>query len=108
MVKRSDRLGSVFHALADRTRRDILRRVAKRPLTIGEIAASYAMTFAAISKHLAVLEDAKLVMKRHSGRERLVELSPAMLRDAASYLERYEALWSGRLDRLETYLKDDN
>lgn len=105
MVEQSERLDAVFNSLADPTRRDILRRVAKKELTVGEIAASYHLTFAAISKHLMVLEKAHLVSKRRDGREQVVRLAPKALAAADEYLKRYQALWEARLDRLEALLE---
>lgn len=98
-------LDAVFHSLADPTRRDILRRLRPRQMTVGQLAGHYDLTFAAISKHLQVLERARLVHKRRSGREQQVELSPGGLGRADTYLEQYRELWKGRLDRLETFLK---
>jgi DNA-binding transcriptional ArsR family regulator len=105
MIERSARLDSIFGSLADPTRRDILRRVAGRELSVGEIAASYDMSFAAVSKHLIVLEQARLVTKRREGKLQVVSLSPAALTDAAKQIERYRDIWESRLDRLETYLE---
>lgn len=105
MVEHSVRLDAIFNSLADPTRRDILRRVAKKELTVGEIAASYNLTFAAISKHLMVLEKAALVSKHRSGKQQVVRLSPRGLSEAGTYLERYRELWEERFDRLEALLK---
>jgi DNA-binding transcriptional ArsR family regulator len=98
-------LDSVFGSLADTTRRDILRRVAGRELSVGEIAASYDISLAAVSKHLIVLEKARLVTKHREGKLQIVGFSPAPLTDAAKHLQRYRDIWEGSLDRLETYLK---
>ncbi len=101
------RLDTVFGCLADPTRRDILERVAARELSVGEIAASYDMTFAAISKHLKVLEKARLVIKRRKGKQQMVQVAPRALADAQEYLKRHEQLWQERFDALETLLKED-
>ena len=98
-------LDTVFSSLSDPTRRDILMRIAKRSMSIGEIATSYKLTFAAVAKHLTVLEHASLVKKTRQGKEQIVSLSPPALAKANSYLENYRALWEGRLDSLDTYLK---
>lgn len=98
-------LDAIFQSLADPTRRDILRRVAKKEMSIGDIAKPYAMTFAAISKHLNVLEKARLIIKKRKGKEQMVQLSPAAFKDAAAYLQQYEKLWNDRFDSLERYLK---
>ena len=98
-------LDAIFRSLADPTRRDILKRVAKKQLSISDIAKPYKMTLAAISKHLKVLEHAKLIVKRRQGKEQIVQLSPAAFNDAAKYLKYYERLWNDRLDSLELYLQ---
>jgi DNA-binding transcriptional ArsR family regulator len=105
MVEYNSPLDTVFRSLADPTRRDILRRLRPREYTVGELAQHYDLTFAAVSKHLQVLESAKLVRKRRRGREQRVELSPKGLGQAEKYLEQYRKLWEGKLDRLEVFLK---
>jgi DNA-binding transcriptional ArsR family regulator len=105
MVERQMRLDSVFGSLADPTRRDILKRVSRRELSVGDIAKPYDLTLQAISKHLAVLEKAKLIRKRRKGREQFVSLSPAALKEADDFLRNYRRMWEERLDRLETFLK---
>lgn len=105
MVEYHARLDSIFGSLADTTRRDILRRVAARELSVGEIASSYEISLAATSKHLVVLENARLVTKRREGKLQIVALSPATLSDASKHLERYRDIWESRLDRLEKYLE---
>lgn len=105
MVEYNARLDSIFGSLADTTRRDILRRVAKEELSVGEIAAPYDISLAAVSKHLAVLEKAQLVTKRREGKQQVVGLGPTALGDAARHLERYRDIWERRLDRLATYLE---
>lgn len=97
-------LDAIFGSLADPIRRDILRRVAKKEMTISDVAQPYSVTFAAISKHLKVLEKAKLIIKRKQGREQVVTLAPEAIKDAADYLKAYEKLWNNRLDNLEKYL----
>lgn len=97
-------LDAIFGSLADPTRRDILRRVAMKEMSISEIAKPYTLTFAAISKHLKILEKAKLILKRRQGKEQIVQLSPAALKDAAGYIRQYEKVWNNRLDNLERYL----
>jgi len=104
MVEHALQLNSVFGSLADPTRRDILKRVSKKELSIGEIAKHYDLSFAAISKHLGVLEKAKLILKRRQGKQQYVQLAPAALKDATKELAQYQAMWESRLDRLEAYL----
>ncbi len=106
MVERSAILDLTFGALANSTRRDMLQRVSKDELSVGDLAQKYDhLTFAAVSKHLRVLQDAKLITKRGQGKLHLVTLSPFALEDAADYLRTYEQLWEDRLDSLEAYLK---
>ena len=105
MVEHHARLDLVFGALSDATRRDILRRVAGQELVVGEIASSYDISLAAVSKHLVVLEKARLVTKRREGKLQIAALSPAALTDASKHLERYRDIWESRLDRLEKYLE---
>jgi len=102
-----DSLDSVFGSLADPTRRNILRRVSRKPLSIGEVASHYSLSLAAVSKHIKVLEEAKLVHKHKRGREHFIVLFPPALREAEKYLKWYERLWNERLDSLENYLKDN-
>lgn len=104
MVESTLQLNLIFGSLADPTRRDILRRASKKEYSIGEIASYYDMTLAAISKHLKVLEKAKLIVKKKRGKESVVQLSPTAFADASAYLKHYERLWNNRLDSLERYL----
>lgn len=105
MVEHAIQLNTIFGCLSDPTRRDILKRVAKKELSIGEIAEPYKLTFAAISKHLGVMEKAKLIIKRRQGKQQYVQLAPAALKDATKELEQYRVMWESRLDRLEDYLR---
>lgn len=100
-------LDTTFGALADPTRRDILQRLSNIELSVGEIARFYNLTFAAVSKHLKVLERARLIIKRRRGKQQMVSLAPAGIADAAEYLERYRDLWETRLDSLEQFLNED-
>lgn len=97
----------VFHALAAATRRDILRRTAVQEQSVSQLAADYDMSFAAVQKHVAVLEEARLIVKRAEGRERLVRADPAMIARARILLTQYEDLWRGRIDRLDALLAED-
>lgn len=100
----SDAVSHIFHALADTTRRDILSRVAHREMSISEIKKRYGLTFAAIAKHVSVLEKAKLVMKRRSGREQYVSMIPATVTTAEQTLAQYKKMWEARFDNLDQYL----
>lgn len=108
MVEYSLALDNVFGALADPTRRDILRRVSLRELSVGELAHPYEMSLAAVSKHLKILEQAKLIMKRRRGKQHLVRLSPAAMREATEYLQWYRQFMEHRLDSLEEYLENSD
>ena len=94
----------LFHALADATRRDILRRTLVEELSVSSLARGYPMSFAAVQKHVAVLERAGAVEKRRRGREQLVRGNVTALRDAARVLADLEALWRGRIDRIADLL----
>lgn len=99
-----DETDRLFHALAAATRRDILRRTIEREQSVSALAADYDMSFAAVQKHVAVLEAARLIVKRAEGRERLVRADPIMIARARALLARYEDLWRGRVDRLGALL----
>lgn len=107
MVEYTLQLDSVFNCLSDATRRDILKRVAKEEMTVTEVAKPYKLTFAAISKHLKILEKAKLILKHKRGKERVITLSPAAFKDAAAYLNSYQKFWEESLDKLEIYLNNN-
>lgn len=96
----------MFHALAAATRRDILRRTLEREQSVSTLARAYDMSFAAVQKHVAVLEEAHLIVKRAEGRERLVRADPAMIARARALLGRYEELWRARIDRLDALLAE--
>jgi DNA-binding transcriptional ArsR family regulator len=98
------RLDQVFGALADATRRDILARVMDAEASVSELAARYDMSFAAVQKHVAVLERARLVTKRKDGRAQRVAGSLDMVRRATRLLEQFEQRWLARVERLDTLL----
>lgn len=93
----ADRL---FHALADRTRRDIVRRCALAQTSVSRLADAYPMSFAAVQKHVAVLERAGLVSKQRRGREQLVRANPEALDQARRELDDLEQAWRGRVGRM--------
>jgi len=97
----------IFHALADATRRDILRRTTLGETSVSRLADAYAMSFAAVQKHVAVLEGAGLVTKSTRGRERLVRADPATIARAQRLLDAYADLWRSRVDRLDALLAED-
>src|SRR5258706_7728747 len=102
MVEYVFELDNIFGSLADATRRDILKRVSKKELSIGQIAKRYKLTFAAISKHLKVMEKAKLIIKHRKGKEQMVQLAPKTLAQADNYLQNYQRIWNERIDRLDS------
>lgn len=97
----------VFRALADATRRDIVRRTLIGEETVSQLAQDYAMSFAAVQKHVAVLERAGLVTKQPHGRERLVRGNPTAIQQAQALLDSYEQLWRSRISRLDAVLAED-
>jgi len=108
MVEQVLILDNVFGSLADATRRDILTRVADKELSVSEIAQPYSLTFAAVSKHLIVLEKARLIIKRRQGKQHYVSLAPAAFKDVESYLRQYAEILSLNIESLDNYLKDEN
>jgi DNA-binding transcriptional ArsR family regulator len=102
----ADRVDRTLHALADATRRDILARTLVREESISSLARAYPMTFAAVHKHVTVLERAGLVTKRRRGRERLVRGEIESMRAARRVLDRLEDVWRGRVDRFGAVLAD--
>jgi DNA-binding transcriptional ArsR family regulator len=97
----------LFHALADATRRDIVRRTLDEHFSVSSLARGYPMSFAAVQKHVAVLERAGLVTKQRRGREHLVRGNPAALRAAHDALDRLELIWRERVARMDDLLAPD-
>ena len=97
----------MFGALADHTRRDIVRRAIEAEEGVAELASHYPMSFAAAQKHIAILERAGLVTKQRIGRRKVVRTNLEGLRVARRLLDQYEVLWRGRIDRM-TELVDDH
>lgn len=95
-----EEIDALFHALADATRRDILRRSVTGELSVSMLAAEYPMSFAAVQKHVAVLERAGLISKERRGREALVHTDADAVRRARLALDHLEATWRGRIDRM--------
>lgn len=106
MVEYSISLDSVFSSLADSTRRDILNRLTKQEMTVKEVSVPYEMSLAAVSKHLKILERARLITKRKKGKERVVCISPQALSDAGEYLDKYSQIWQSRYEKLEKLLNE--
>ena len=92
----------IFGALADATRRDIVRRAVDAEEGVADLASHYVVSFAAVQKHVAILERAGLVTKERTGRRKIVRTNPERLRVARRLLDRYEELWRGRIDRMTT------
>ena len=101
-------IDDVFHALSDGTRRSMLRRLAARDCTVGELAAPHPMSLAAASKHIKVLEKAGLIRREIEGRTHWCRLQAAPLAAAHSELGFYEQFWTGRLDTLDRLLREDD
>lgn len=97
----------VFRALADATRRDIVMRTMRAEHSVSALARAYPMSFAAVQKHVAVLEDAALVTKQRRGREQLVRGNVETVRRAQLLLGELEAVWRSRIDRLGELLAED-
>jgi len=108
MVVRSqesdEALNRVFRALADGTRRDILERALTETPSVSALAARYQMSFAAVQKHVAVLERAGLIKKRACGREQQVSTNRARLKRAAQLLDHFESVWRHRIAQLDEVL----
>jgi DNA-binding transcriptional ArsR family regulator len=96
----------MFGALADRTRRDIVRRAIRGDEGVAELAGHYPMSFAAVQKHVAILERAGLVTKVRVGRRKVVRTNREGLRVARRLLDQYEELWRGRIDRMSALVTE--
>jgi len=101
---REEALNQLFRALADGTRRDILARSLTATPSVSELAARYEMSFAAVQKHVAVLERAGLVQKRANGREQRISTNHARLQRAGELLESFESIWRQRMAQLDEVL----
>jgi DNA-binding transcriptional ArsR family regulator len=108
MVKSSAaRLDSVFHALSDPTRRNILQGLKAHEKTVGEVARPHKMSLAAVSKHLKVLEAADLIARERRGAFQIVRLNAHSMRPAEQWIAHYSRFWNTQLDNLETYLEGE-
>jgi DNA-binding transcriptional ArsR family regulator len=105
MVESPLQLDTLFHALADTTRRAILSDLATRAKTVGELADPFPISLAAVSKHLKVLEAAKLIERERRGSYQVVRLNAQSLRPAKDWLAFYDKFWNDALDRLQTHLE---
>ncbi len=104
----AQRLDLALAAIADPTRRAILDRLASGPARVTDVAAPFAMSLAAVSKHVRVLEEAGLVRRTRQGREHTLELDAAPLGEVVRWASRYERFWNERLDRLEAFFVQRN
>ena len=106
MVKYSEgRLDATFAALSDATRRGILARLAKGEASVGELAAPYRMSLPAVSKHLRVLEGARLIVRRKNGRVHRCRLAAQPMRNASAWIAQYRRFWENQFDALSSYLE---
>ncbi|BCH30624.1 transcriptional regulator [Mesorhizobium sp. L-8-10] len=101
----SDPLSAQFAALADPTRRAILARLSEGETSVNDLAAPFAMSLPAISRHLKVLENAGLVSRSRTAQWRPARLEPLAMKDMADWIDRYRQFWESSFDRLDTYLK---
>ena len=101
-------LDSIFHSLGDATRRAMLGELAAAPRSVGDLAEPFAMSLAAASKHIKVLEKAGLVRREVRGRTHMCSLDPAPLMTADQWLGVYRRFWTGRLDTLESLLRAED
>jgi DNA-binding transcriptional ArsR family regulator len=107
MVQYHPALDTTFAALADPTRRAILKRLGTGTATISELAEPFGMSLTGVKKHVRVLEDAELVSTEKVGRTRHCRLGPRRLEDAQSWIEQYRKVLDGRLDRLGDLLEEN-
>jgi DNA-binding transcriptional ArsR family regulator len=101
-------LGPVFHALSDATRRRMLLELASGERTVGQLAQPFAISLAAASKHIKVLEGAGLIQREVRGRAHFCRLDPGPLESAHDWLSFYERFWTARLDVLDRFLREDD
>ncbi len=98
-------LDRVFHALSDETRREILRRIARRECTVGELAAPFKMSLSAVSKHIKVLENARLLKRTRDGRVHRCMMDPRPLKQASDVISYYQQFWDNHFDQMERYFE---
>ncbi len=104
MMVNEQRLDAIFGALADPTRRRIVERLARGPLSVGEIASAFPISQPAVSRHVRVLEESGLLERRIDGRIHRCRLSPEGMTAASAWLDSQRAFWNAALDRLEAVL----
>lgn len=104
----SDRLDLIFRALGDRTRRALLARLAEKPAMVTELAEPFEMSLPAVSRHIRVLERARLVVRTVDGRVHQCSLDLAPLKTVESWLRHYRSFWEGNLDSLARFVEDED
>jgi DNA-binding transcriptional ArsR family regulator len=105
-LSREDRLDEILHALSDRTRRSLLKRLARGPATVGELTKPIALTRMAVSKHLRVLEDARLISRTIDGRVHRCALHSEPLMEVERWLAGYRVFWTDKLESLARFAED--
>lgn len=106
MVEYTIHIDAIFSSLADATRRDILMRVSEQSYSISKLAEHHPdISFAGIAKHIGVLEEAKLVIKKKEGRYQIISVNPKALEQATRVLEQYKSIWEARFTALDILLK---
>lgn len=101
-------LDHIFQALSDPTRRSILKKITKRERAVGELAESYSMSLAAVSKHIQSLERAGLITRRRDGSFSYIKLNPEAMNSADKWLEFYRAFWKGSLNSLKNFIENED
>lgn len=102
----SNQLDDLFVALADETRRSILARLSSGEARVTEVAAPFGISLNSVSKHIRILERARLVARRRSGRDHYLSLNPRPLTQAANWLQSHQQFWADRVQRLQALLDD--
>ncbi|MGF1476761.1 MAG: ArsR/SmtB family transcription factor [Geminicoccaceae bacterium] len=105
MANQTEHLDRIFHALADPTRRGIVKRLIRGPASVSELAKPLSMALPTVVQHLRDLEESGLVRSTKKGRVRTCEVETAVLSDAGSWIAEQKALWQTRFDRLEAFLE---
>lgn len=108
MVEYTYNLDDIFISLSDRTRRMILNLVSQQAMTVSQIAENFKLTYGAISKHILLLEKAKLVNKQRNGKEQIVSISPVAIEQAEECLVAYKKIMALQLESLDNYLTSNN
>jgi DNA-binding transcriptional ArsR family regulator len=101
----SQALDRVFHALSDPTRRAIMTRLGQGPASVSELAKPFTMAMPSLLQHLQVLEESRLIRTTKVGRVRTCEIEPVALDAAGDWIAQQRAIWEGRLNRMEAYVK---